>query len=236
MRRLVDAHRPEVYKASLVQDVVTNVWMIQNQLARRNLEPYQRAELALTLEPLIAAKAKAHQQQAGGAVPHKLAEAVDTRETLAQVAHVSHETMRKAKVIAQAADEPTKEALRRGKRTIHGVYKDLRRPRTAANGKTAIEASSGPTMPGAHGPGETLEETPHEAPPDGDPRSSMARRLIELADTSLQVLANWRRRFPEGLSIQAFGLMEKHLHDLKSYFQKKGAMSERSASVDRRKR
>ncbi len=125
------------------------IWIIQNQVARRNLEPYQRAELVLKLEPLIAAKAKAHQQQAGGAVPQKLAEAVDTRETLAQMANVSHETMRKAKAIAQEADEPTKEALRRGERTIHRVYKELRRPRAASNGKAVAEASSGRTTPAA---------------------------------------------------------------------------------------
>ena len=30
------------------------IWIIQHQLARRNLERYQRAELALMLEPMIA--------------------------------------------------------------------------------------------------------------------------------------------------------------------------------------
>jgi hypothetical protein len=44
------------------------IWMIQNQLARRNLEPYQRAELVLRMKPLIAAKAKANQQRGGGTV------------------------------------------------------------------------------------------------------------------------------------------------------------------------
>jgi hypothetical protein len=207
------------------------VWMIRNQLARRNLEPYQRAELALVLEPLIAAQAKAHQQQAGGAVPQKLAEAVDTRATLAQVAQVSHETMRKAKVIAEEADEPTKEALRRGKRTIHGVYQALRRPRTAVNQTAVIDTSAVPTTSPAHGYGDTRVETPHHDRVDGASQSVMARQLIELADSSLQVLATWRRRFPEDLSIHAFGLMERHLRDLQRYFQTKlMEMSERAAS------
>jgi ParB-like chromosome segregation protein Spo0J len=197
------------------------VWMIRNQLARRNLAPYQRAELALVLEPLISAKAKAHQQQAGGAVPQKLAEAVDTRETLAQVAQVSHETMRKAKVIAEEADEPTKEALRRGKRTIHGVYQELRHPRTAVNQTAVIEPSAVPTTSPAQGHGEAREETPHDDRVDGASPSVMARQLIELADSSLQVLATWRRRFPEDLSIHAFGLMERHLRDLQRYFETK---------------
>jgi hypothetical protein len=134
------------------------VWMIRNQLARRNLEPYQRAELALKLEPLIAAKAKEHQQQAGGAVPQKVAEAVDTRETLAQVASVSHETMRKAKVIAQEADEPIKQALRRGKRTIHGVYRELRPPRPApTQADRADQKTDRPRLPSGR------MKTAHEA-------------------------------------------------------------------------
>jgi hypothetical protein len=208
------------------------VWMIQNQLARRNLEPYERAELALKLEPLIAVKAKEHQQQAGGAVPQKLAEAVDTRETLAQVAHVSHETM-KAKVITREADKPTKEELRRGKRTIHSVYNDLRRPRTAVSQKPVIETSSESTTSPAHGHGETREEMRRDDGVGGASPCMMARQLIELADTSLQVLAHWRRRFPEDLSIHAFGLMERHLRDLQRYFQTKlMEMSGRAASSE----
>jgi hypothetical protein len=254
------------------------VWMIQNQLARRNLEPYQRAELALKLEPLIAVKAKEHQQQAGGTVPQKVAEAVDTRETLAQMAHVSHETMRKAKVIAQEADEPTKEALRRGERTIHGVYQELRQPRTASNGKAGVEASSGVPTPAAgrgtkpltgamwherlvkvrqhvaqlqrshlaenlvrtwaldvaNGYREELAHLIEElrqvlqridvvlcAHVDGNPQFLMARRLIELADSIQHELATWRQQFPEDPSLHAFGLMEKHLRELRDYFRMK---------------
>jgi len=112
----------------------------------------------LTLEPFIAAKAKAHQRQAGGAVPHKLAEALDTRATLAQMSQVSHETLRKAKVIAQEADERTKEALRRGERSIHSVYCELR-PKEASTHPEAqtLGADGLPTAP----------LFPHELTPDG---------------------------------------------------------------------
>ena len=34
------------------------IWIINNQFGRRNITPYQRAELALKLEPLYAARAK----------------------------------------------------------------------------------------------------------------------------------------------------------------------------------
>jgi protein gp37 len=266
------------------------IWIIRNQFARRNLEPYQRAELVLKLEPLIAAKAKAHQQQAGGAVPQKLAEAVDTRETLAQMANVSHETMRKAKAIAQEADESTKEALRRGERTIHRIYKELRRPRPASNGKAVAEASSGGTTPAAGRRTKQLtgamwrdrlaevrqhfmqveqsqrienlartwspdvadgyrEELAHliealrqvqqridvviRARVDGEPQLLMARRLIELADGIQHELATWRQQFPEDSAVHAFGLMEKHLHELRDFFRmKQRERIEHGASIE----
>jgi hypothetical protein len=55
----------------------------------------------------------------------------------------------------------------------------------------------------------------------GDPQVVMARRLIELADGIQHELATWRQRFPEDSAVQAFGLMEGHLRELRDYFRKK---------------
>ena len=63
--------------------------IIRNQFGRRNLDAYQRTKLALRLEDTIAARAKANQQHAGGALPQKSAEAVETREEIAKLAGVS---------------------------------------------------------------------------------------------------------------------------------------------------
>ena len=41
------------------------IWIIHNQLGRRNLIDYQRVELALALKPLIAKKAKEKQSEGG---------------------------------------------------------------------------------------------------------------------------------------------------------------------------
>ena len=49
----------------------------------------------------IAARAKANQKAAGGAVPQKSAEAVDTRKELAKLAGVSHDTISE-KVLPEA--------------------------------------------------------------------------------------------------------------------------------------
>lgn len=103
-------------------------WIIRNQFGRRNLSTFQRAELALKLEPLISAKAKENQRASGGAVPSKLTEPhIDTREEIAVVAGVSTGTLHKAKVIAEKADEDTKEQLRRGDTSINSAYTDIKR-------------------------------------------------------------------------------------------------------------
>ena len=102
-------------------------WIIRNQLGRRNLTPYQRCELALKLEPLIAAQAKKKQRDSGGAVPQKSAEPpLDTRAELAREAGVSHDTIAKAKAIHEKAPEAVKAQLRTGDLSIHRAYESLR--------------------------------------------------------------------------------------------------------------
>jgi len=97
--------------------------MIRNQLGRRNLTPYQRAELALRLKPLIAAKAKEKQEregrELGGTLVQKSGQGIlKTDNELARVAGVSHDTIHKATVIAEKAPEEVKERLRAGERVL----------------------------------------------------------------------------------------------------------------------
>jgi biotin operon repressor len=196
------------------------IWIINNQLGRRNLTDFQRIELAERLRPLLVAKAKAKQQKGGREkVLQNFAEPVETRQVIAEIAGVSRETVRKAEVIMADADEPTKEALRRGRRKIHGVYQSLRGPRTSPNGKAVAEASAPtPGAPTAMEPGQ---------------RVPMADRLIELAGAILDELANWRQQYPQDSAVEAFDLMEKHLRELQGYFRKKQhEMAERSAAVE----
>ena len=90
----------------------------------------------LKLEPLIAARAKAHQRASGGAVPQKSAKPpIDTRAELAALAGVSHNTIAKVKTITEHAPEAVKEKLRRGDSdvSINSAYQDIRgfQPRQA---------------------------------------------------------------------------------------------------------
>ena len=102
------------------------LWIIQHQLGRRNLQPYQRAELALKMKEAISEKAKENQRLAGGAVPQNSAKAVDTREELSKIAGVSHDTFSKAEKISSEASEEEKEKLRSGEASINSVYNKLK--------------------------------------------------------------------------------------------------------------
>ena len=118
-----------VYKEFENREAVKE-WIIKNQLGRRNIPPYVRAELALKLKPVIAEKAKEKQSEAGGAVRQKSDKAViDTKKELAKVAGVSHDTIHKVEVIKEKAhelDPRTIEDLRRGDVSINKVYSDIK--------------------------------------------------------------------------------------------------------------
>lgn len=88
-------------------------WIIRNQLARRNISDFQRVELVLKLEPLIAAKAKENQRLSDGKgcqISDNLKMTpIDTKKELARAANVSHETIRLVKKIKES---PVKELAR----------------------------------------------------------------------------------------------------------------------------
>jgi hypothetical protein len=100
------------------------VWVIRNQFGRRNLTLFARSELALKLEPLIAAKAKENQKQSSGRgqkgcqISDNL---IDTKKEVAKAAGVSHDTIAKTKLILEHADEVATERARkeRSKRRRH---------------------------------------------------------------------------------------------------------------------
>lgn len=128
-------------------------WIIRNQLGRRNLTPYVRAELALKLEPLIREKARRSYEENVGRPPKSgqksapISEKVKTREEVARAARVSHDTIAKTKVIAEKAPEPVKEKLRKGETTINKVYKDIKK-REAKEVVAGRIASEPPPLPG----------------------------------------------------------------------------------------
>ncbi|MFH1892851.1 MAG: hypothetical protein ABIK83_09260 [Candidatus Zixiibacteriota bacterium] len=76
----------------LEDEATAKVWILKNQLGRRNLAPYQRCEIKLQLEELLREQAK-ERQGTRTDIPPTLAggsEFGDTRDKLAKEAGVSH--------------------------------------------------------------------------------------------------------------------------------------------------
>lgn len=121
--------------ANLKDRSAVEEWMILNQFGRRNLPPYQRTKLALRLEVVIAARAKANQVaglKQGDKLPvpqisAKRESPVDTRAEIAKIAGVSHDTVAKVKKIERDAAPEIKQALSRGELSINEVYTELKK-------------------------------------------------------------------------------------------------------------
>lgn len=108
------------------------IWVITNQFARRNLTAFQRAELALRLKPLIAEKAKKHEQAGGGSGisgRQKSDKPINTKKELANICGLSHDTIHKAEKIVERATETIKQKVRNGEISINKAYSEIKKTR-----------------------------------------------------------------------------------------------------------
>lgn len=122
-------------------------WMILNQFGRRNLSNYQRSVLALELEEVFKEKAKENLSKTGGDKKSGLQksakpniEKVDTRQELAKVANVSHDTIAKVKKIQEKAPEEVKAKLETGEVSINQVYQEIKKEEKKEERLQKIEA------------------------------------------------------------------------------------------------
>ena len=147
---LVDGHnRYEICKKYGLPFTVTEtdfesrddvkLWMMKNQLARRNLNDFQRVEIVYAVKDAVKAKAKERQSEYYGNQYDGLMEKFPevqtstSRDELGKMAGVSGKTYEHAaKVIEQGTPE-TKEALRRGEISINKAYEELQKPHVAYN-------------------------------------------------------------------------------------------------------
>lgn len=97
------------------------MWIIRNQLARRNLPPHRRGLLALELKPIIEAKARENQGTRTDFL-QKSVKSVNTQKELAKIAGVSHDTIDKVEKIEKNAPETIKQASRRGEISVNAAY------------------------------------------------------------------------------------------------------------------
>lgn len=105
------------------------LWMLQNQLSRRNLSDFQRVEMVRKCEEAVKARAKQRQSEYYGnqyesGLPLKSAgvQNRDSRDELAQMAGVGHSTYEHAVKVIDNAPEPVIEATRRNQLSINSAY------------------------------------------------------------------------------------------------------------------
>jgi hypothetical protein len=123
----------ETREIELEDRATAKIWILNNQLARRNLTPFQRAEITLRLKPLIADKAKEKQGMRTDLLQNsaKSYKPIDTREELASTAGVSHDTIWKTeKILESKPDEKILDELRQGEKSINSVFNELKRKET----------------------------------------------------------------------------------------------------------
>lgn len=116
-------------------------WIVQNQMGRRNLNSFQRIELALKLKQELAAEAKENQRGGrGGVLLSDLTQAKKrTRKALARIAGVSEGTVHKAEKILASSDEDSLKELRSGMQSIHEAYTRIRYETKEQERKSEIE-------------------------------------------------------------------------------------------------
>lgn len=95
-------------------------WMIHNQFGRRNLSNYQRSVLALELESVFSKRAK---ERILSGKPSQTFDKGRVDEKIGNIAKVSHETIRKVKVIEATASPEVKAKLNAGTMSINEAYK-----------------------------------------------------------------------------------------------------------------
>lgn len=123
------------------------IWMYENQLGRRNLEPFQRAEMALKVKPHIEEKAKERsranlkqnaENSKNFADSQKISmdaecensrtreKPVRTDEILAEKADVSSNTIRRVEKILEKAEPEVIEKARSGEISINQAYQTVK--------------------------------------------------------------------------------------------------------------
>lgn len=105
------------------------LWIIRNQLGRRNLPPFVKCELVLPLEDQMREEGKKRQGwRSDGHVLTNLSKGespINTRARLSELSGLSEGCIRKAKWLHNNADPETLDQLRQGKISIHKAYTTL---------------------------------------------------------------------------------------------------------------
>jgi len=121
------------------------IWIIQNQLGRRNLPLFARAELGIKLKQFFQEKGLENKRNAGkvhgisdmnsvkelsqnSAKPNLDSDIkLDAREEVAKLSEVSHDTISKVEKILETASPEEIEKARTGEVSVHQMYSTIKR-------------------------------------------------------------------------------------------------------------
>lgn len=139
-------------------------WIIENQFGRRNLTPFQRGELSLKKEALVAEKARinkvlagkhfgeSHPKEVSVNLPEPL-EPINTRKTLAEQAGVSEKTLAKVKHVMNNGPQELIEKARKGEVSIDKAFQEVKREEKRKEHVAKVEqARAEPVPPKQDGP------------------------------------------------------------------------------------
>lgn len=127
-----------VEKTGLKTKDDVKIWMIRNQMGRRNLTDFQRTELALKLKPLLERKAKENQVanlKKGAESPvlqnsaKRENDRINTTEEIAKSAGVSRDTVQKVQKVLSKAEPEIIEKARSGEISINAAAKTVTPPK-----------------------------------------------------------------------------------------------------------
>lgn len=120
------------------------IWVLRNQLGRRNLNNWQRAELALKLEPLMEDKAWEQTMTGKGAYPVHIPQGSRPSDIVAKMAGLSRGTIRKAKALSKNAPPETIDKLAKSETSISRAYRDFRRRQKRLSSASGGKPEAGP--------------------------------------------------------------------------------------------
>lgn len=112
--------KPDITYYSFADENEAKMFIIENQIIRRNLQPYEKIEVYLKVKDALHKLGIAAKKERGKQKRH------NTLLILAEKTGYSHDTVHKALYIAANADEDSKNLLRDGKATINQIYSRLR--------------------------------------------------------------------------------------------------------------
>ena len=155
--------KPPVHRMSFASREHVKMWIVHNQIIQRNLNVFQRVESVLQFNDFFAAKAKANQSAAGGAVSQICGEPVDTNKELGKLSGTNAEMVRKVKNILKKASQNELEALRRDEVKINSVYTKYvgkkKEDTTLLNPNIIPESESNSIQNDIKNPEESLEQS-----------------------------------------------------------------------------